>query len=225
MSRQRKVLASVLLALGLAAVLGFSSFATFNAETDNPNNIFSDGTLVLSNTKQGGTACLSTGGSSTDSNVNTACDQLFNLTVKKPGDSGSTNLTLKNVGSVDASTFKVFSPACTNANNSESYHGTGSPCSAIQLTIQRWTDNTFTTPSACLYGGATGVTCNFSDGTKTLNAFATSYPSSAGGLSISGGLTAGASAFVTVAVQLPSTADNTYQGRQASLNFDWYAAQ
>lgn len=225
MSRQRKVLASVLLALGLAAVLGFSSFATWNAETDNPNNIFSDGTLVLQNTKQGGTACLSTGGGTPDSNVNPSCDQLFNLTVKKPGDSGSANVTLKNVGSIDAATFKVFSPACTNANNSESYHGTGNPCASIQLTLQRWTDNTFTTPSACLYGGATGATCNFSDTTKTLNAFATSYPSSASGLAIAGGLTAGASAYVTVAVQLPSNADNTFQGRQASLNFDWYIAQ
>jgi hypothetical protein len=225
MSRQRKVLASVLLALGLAAVLGFSSFATWNAETDNPNNIFSDGTLVLSNTKQGGSACLSTGGGATDTNVNTAFDQLFNLTVKKPGDSGSANLTLKNVGSIDASTFKVFSPACTNANNSETYHGSGNPCSSIQLTLQRWTDNTFTTPSACLYGGATGATCNFSDTTKTLSAFATAYPSSASGLAIAGGLAANASAYVTVAVQLPSTADNTFQGRQASLNFDWYVAQ
>ena len=39
-------LGSIILALGLAAVLGFSSFATFNAETDNPNNIFSDGSLT-----------------------------------------------------------------------------------------------------------------------------------------------------------------------------------
>ena len=84
--------------------------------------------------------------------------------MKKPGDSGTANLTLKNVGDVNASSFKVFSPTCTAANaTGESYNGTGNPCSVLQLYIQQWTDNTFTTPSACLYGGATGNTCNFTD--------------------------------------------------------------
>ena len=226
MSRQRKILASVILALGLAAVLGFSSFATFNAETDNPGNVFAHGTLVLSNTKQGGTACLSTGGGSTDSNVNGSCDQLFNLTVKKPGDSGSADLTLRNVGTIDASSFKVFAPSCTNANaGAESYHGTGNPCGVLQLTIQRWTDAGFSTPSACLYGGATGSTCNFSDASKTLGAFSSTYSSSASGLSIGSGLAAGSYAYITLSVQSPSSADNTYQGRQSSIDFDWYIAQ
>ena len=226
MTTQRKILASVLLALGLAAVLGFSSFATFNAETDNPGNVFAHGTLVLSNTKQGGSACLSTGGGTTDSNSNASCDQLFNLLVKKPGDSGSANVTLKNAGTINASSFKVFAPSCTNADASaESYHGTGGPCGILQLTIQQWTDNTFSTPSACLYGGASGSTCNFSDASKTLGAFASSYPSSASGLAIGSGLAANSSAYFTLAVQSPSSANNTYQGRQSSIDFDWYIAQ
>lgn len=226
MSLRRKVLLTSLVVLALAAALGFGSFATFNAQTNNPGNLFAHGTLVLSNTKQGGSACLSTGGGSTNTNLNAGCDQLLNLTLKKPGDSGTANLTLKNVGSINATTFKVFSPACTNADAAgESYHGTGNPCSVLQLYIQQWTDNTFTTPSGCLYGGATGNTCNFSDTTKTLAAFSAAYNSSASGLSIGGGLAAGASAYVTIGVQSPSSADNTYQGRQASLDFDWYIAQ
>ena len=226
MSTRRKIVLTSTVVLLLAAALGFGSFATFNAQTNNPNNLFAHGTIVLSNTKQGGSACLSTGGGNTNTNVNAACDQLLNLTVKKPGDSGTANLTLKNVGSLNASTFKVFSPTCTNSDASaETYHGTGSPCTIVQLYIQQWTDNTFTTPSACLYGGATGNTCNFSDTTKTLGSFATTYSSSATGLSIGSGLNAGSSAYITIGVQSPSTADNTYQGRQAALDFDWYIAQ
>jgi hypothetical protein len=226
-SRRTKIVLTSAVVVVLAATLGVASFATFNAQTDNPGNVFAHGTLVLSDTKQGGVACLSTGGGNTNTNVNTGCDQLFNLTVKKPGDSGTANLTLKNVGDINASLFKVFAPTCTNANSTgESYNGTGNPCTVLQLYIQQWTDNTFTTPSACLYGGATGNTCNFSDTTKTLGAFSTSYNSSGTGLSIGSGLNAGSSAYVTIGVQSPSaTTDNTYQGRQASIDFDWYIAQ
>jgi hypothetical protein len=225
-SKQRKILVTSVVLLVLAAGLGFGSFATFNAQTNNAGNVFAHGTIVLSNTKQGGTACLSTGGGNTNTNVNTGCDQLLNLTVKKPGDSGTANLTLKNVGDLNASSFRVFAPTCTNANaTGETYNGTGTPCTSLQLYIQQWTDNTFTTTSACLYGGATGNTCNFTDATKTLGAFSTSYNTSSNGLAIGSGLNAGASAYVTIGVQSPSSADNTYQGRQATMDLDWYIAQ
>ncbi len=226
MKLRHKLLLTAAILIVVSAGLGFGTLATFNAQTNNPSNVFATGTLVLSNTKQGGTACLSTGGGNTNTNVNTGCDQLLNLTVKKPGDTGTANVTLRNVGSINATTFKVFAPTCTNSDASaESYHGTGSPCSVIQLYIQQWSDAAFSTPSACLYGGATGNTCNFSDTTKTLGAFATAYPSSSAGLSIGSGLNAGSSAYFTIGVQAPSSADNTYQGRQAAEDIDWYIAQ
>jgi hypothetical protein len=224
--RRHKIVLTCAVVAVVASVLGVASFATFNAQTNNPSNTFAHATLVLSNTKQGGSACLSTGGSNTNTNSNTGCDQLLNLTSKKPGDSGTANLTVKNVGSLNASTFKLFAPSCTNADVAgETYHGTGNPCSILQLYVQQWTDNTFTTASACLYGGATGNTCNFSDATKTLGAFSSSYSSSSNGLSIGSGLNAGSSVYITIGVQSPSSADNSYQGRQASIDFDWYIAQ
>jgi len=226
-SRNRKILVTSVVLLVLAAGLGFGSFATFNAQTNNAGNTFAYGTIVLSNTKQGGTACLSTAGGSTDTNVNTACDQLINLTAKKPGDSGTANVTLKNVGSFDASTFKLFTPSCSGSNASgETYHGTANPCGALQLYVQQWSDSGFSTPSACLYGGATVVnTCDFSDTSKTLTAFTTSYNSSSNGISIGGGLTAGSSTYFTIGVKSASSADNTSQGRQAAFDLDWYIAQ
>ncbi len=223
-SNLKKVLLTVMV-LGMATgVLGSGTFATFTAQTTNANNTFVAGTLVLSNTKTGGTTCFSTGGGNTDTNSN-ACDQLINATVKKPGDTASQTLTIKNEGSLAASALKLFSTACTNANSSEAYSGTGLPCGKVQLYIQQYSDAGFTTPSACLYGGATGATCDFSDATKTLSAFQAAYGSSGSGLTVGSGLAAGASVYVKVAVQLPSSADNSFQGRQATMDFNWYISQ
>lgn len=225
-SNLKKVLLTVMV-LGMATgVLGSGTFATFTAQTTNPNNTFVAGTLVLSNTKTGGTTCFSTGGGSTDSNSNSACESLFSANVRKPGESASQTLTVKNEGSLAASALKLFSTACGNANSTgESYFGTGLPCGKVQLYIQQYSDSSFTTPSACLYGGATGVTCDFSDTTKTLSAFQGAYNSSSNGLTIGSGLAAGASVYVKVAVQLPSSADNSFQGRQASMDFNWFLSQ
>jgi hypothetical protein len=226
-SRKRKILITSAVLLVLAAGLGFGSFATFNAQTNNPGNAFSYGTIVLSNTKQSGTACLSTGGGSTDTNVNTGCDQLINITAAKPGDSGTANVTLQNVGSINASSFKLFMPSCTGANvGSETYHGTANPCGALQIYVQQWTNSNFTGASACLYGGAVVTnTCDFSDTSKTLTAFTASYNSSSNGIPIGSGLNAGSSAYFTIGVKSASTADNTSQGRQGTFDLDWYIAQ
>ena len=223
--RKRKFILSLAVVAGMIAAIGIGTMASFTAQTKNPDNVFAAGTLVLSNTKQSGSACLSTGGGSTDTNANDSCDTLFNLTVRKPGDTGSANLTLKNEGSLNASVFKIFSAACANADAAgEDYHGTGDPCSKIQLTVQEYSDSGFTTPSACLYGGAVGATCDFSDATKTLGAFQTSHSSSTNGLSLAG-IDAGESKYYSVGVKLPSDADNTFQGRQSTMDFTWYAAE
>ena len=224
-SRRKKVFLSAGVVLAVTALLGLGTMASFTAQTKNPGNAFANGTLVLSNTKQGGSACLSTGGGSTDTNVNDNCDTLLNLSVRKPGDSGTANLTVANVGSLDASVFKTFAVACTNGDASaESYHGTGSPCSKLQLYVQEWSDSGFSTASSCLYGGGTATTCDFSDTAKTLSDFQTNHNSSANGVDL-GGVTAGTSKYYTIGVKLPTDADNTYQGRQATIDFTWFASE
>src|SRR4051794_10715402 len=222
MNLKQKVLMSVGTLGVAAAVAAGGSFATFNAQTSNPGT-FATGTLVMSNTVNTGTACLSTGGGSINTNVNNACDALFNLTVKQPGDSATANLTIKNEGSVDAAALKSFATGCTNANaGAENYHGTGMPCSAVQLYIQQ-TDSAFTAKTACLYGGAAVAnTCDFSDTSKTVGDFATNYTNSGNGVSLGSGLTAGTSDYFVIGVKLPSSADNTYQGRQATFGLSWF---
>jgi hypothetical protein len=227
MKSPAKVLFS-LAVVGAAATATMSgAIAGFTAQTTNPSNTFASGTLVLSDKVGSGTACLSTGsGTTTDTNVNSSCDSLFALTVKKPGDSATSTLTLKNEGSLAASALKAFAGGCTDANaTGETYSGTGSPCGKVQLYVQQYSDSAMTTPSACLYGGAavTNV-CDFSDTTKTLGAFATAYPSSTSAIGM-GTLAAGASAYLKVGVKLPSDADNTYQGRKASISLSWLIDQ
>lgn len=223
MNLKQKVLMSVGTLGVAAAVAAGGSFATFNAQTSNAGNTFANGTLVMSNTVNSGTACLSTAGGSTDTNVNNNCGALFNLTVKKPGDSATANLEIKNEGSLDAAALKSFATGCVDANASgESYHGGGLPCSAVQLYIQQ-TDSSFAAKTACLYGGATVPnTCDFSDTSKTIGDFASTHTDSASGLTVGSGLVHGTSDYFVIGVKLPSSADNSYQGRQATVGLSWF---
>jgi predicted ribosomally synthesized peptide with SipW-like signal peptide len=218
----------VLMTLGTvgvaAAVAGGGSFASFNAQTTNPGNTFATGTLVMSNKVNTATACLSTAAGVGITTNAANCDTLFNLTVKKPGDSGTADLTIKNEGSVAASLLNTFTSGCTAADASgQAYHGTGDPCAAVQIYIQQWDSAAHTTPTACLYGGATVTnTCDFSGASQTLSDFAANYTNSTTGLAVGSGLAAGASDYFTIGVKLPTSADNTYQGRQATVGMTWY---
>src|SRR5258708_34463624 len=89
LSFQKKVLLSMGVVAGIGALAGAGTFATFTAQTTNPTNTFADGTLGLSNKVGTGTACLSTGGLTTDVNANGSCDPAFSLSVKPPGGSGT----------------------------------------------------------------------------------------------------------------------------------------
>jgi len=219
-----RVFLTAAVVLALAGFTGVATIASFSAETTNPTNKFATGTLVLSNKVNTGTLCLSTGGGSTNTNANAACDSLLVGTLQ-PGQPGSTNLTLKNEGSLDASALTVYSGACTNADAvGETYHGTGSVCGQLQLTIQRYSDAARTTPSECVYGGGTATTCAFNS-SKTFTDFVTNYGSAGTARTIGSGLTSGTTAYFTIAVQMPSSAGNTYQGRAATIDLTWHLDQ
>src|SRR4051794_25916425 len=69
MTRRRKLILAIAMLVLVAGSFGAGTLATFNAQTNNAGNVFSHGTIVLSNTKQGGSACLSTGGGTTNTTV------------------------------------------------------------------------------------------------------------------------------------------------------------
>ena len=225
MSKKRvKQYLMLLTVVGLVSIAsGSGTFATFSAETTNAGNTFATGTIVLSNTVNAGSACLSSGsGGGVDTNINAACSAVFNATVQKPGTSALNDLDLLNSGSLDAATLKLTAGACVASDAAgQSFHGTGNPCTALDVYVQEWDDAVHTTAIHCWYGGAVVAnTCDFSDNTKTLAALATASP-----LTLAGGLTGGAHRYFTIGVQLPSTAGNTYQGRAATDTLTWHIDQ
>jgi predicted ribosomally synthesized peptide with SipW-like signal peptide len=233
----KKILLSVS-ALGiLAAAVGGGTFATFNATTNNPNNTFTTGTLVLTNTVASGTTCLSTGGGAVGAaNSNGLCDTIFNMTNQKPGASSTFNVTIKNDGSLDAdaSGLQLYTNGCTNANNGAvSYHGSGDLClstapNALELYVQQWTDATLTTAKTCVYGGGTATTCAFSTA-KTVGGFANAHTTQGTSQAIVNSVAHpfdhATTDYFTIGVQLDSTADNSVQGLKLTTDFTWYISQ
>lgn len=224
MSSTRKTLMGVIAAGIAMTAAGAGTFASFSASTSNAGSTFETGTLVLSSQKDSATACLSSDGSGVDTNTND-CDELFALTVRKPGDAATVDVTLAHEGSIDASTLQAFaSSACVPADAAGgSVHGTGDPCTSIDLYVQEFSDSGRTTPSVCHYGGGTATTCAY-DATSTLGTFEAAHADAGSGLGL-GAATAGASRYFTVGIQMDPTADNSVQGRQATFGFTWQLVQ
>jgi hypothetical protein len=220
-NRNRRVKASLLtlLFIGILGVLVEQTMANFTAQTTNASNTFSSGTLVLSNAKTSGTTCLSTGGGATDTNNNSVgCDNLINATVQKPGAAATTDVvTIKNVGSITPTIYKLWSTSCSSANNAEAYHGTGDLCTATNLTIHDDTNN------YCYYPVAGAGACTMTSG-KNLSTFAAAYPTEPGALVLS--LTGlGAGIQYSISTQMDAGAGNNMQGRVATIDFNWKVLQ
>jgi hypothetical protein len=121
MSRKAKRYLMLLAAIGLVAVVvgGESgTFATFNAEVANNNNVFQTGTLFLHDTT-GGTTCSSESASN-NANLGTGdtCNQVFNVSAAG-GAAGVTyyQVALKNAGSINASALKFYTnSACASTS-------------------------------------------------------------------------------------------------------------
>lgn len=221
--RQKKLAVIAVAIIGMGGGL-MTTMAAFNGQTRNPGNSFASGTLVLSNMKEGETACLSTAGGTTNNNVNDNCDQLIGVTVRKPGDTATGRLTLSNEGSLDASSLNLHMPGCTTGDApDEAFHGTGDMCSALRFYVQRYSDAGFNTKSSCVYGGGDGTVCDFSDSAKTLAAFASAYTAEAP--ADLGALASDASGYYEIGVHLHSSAGNSLQGRQATFDLTWLLEQ
>lgn len=230
--RRKKILLSLGAVAVVGAVVGGGTYATFNAQTANPGNVWANGTLILSNKVGAGTTCLSTGaGTGTDTNVNANCDALFTgATLRKPNDSATVNVNVKNEGTLNAAALKLHSSACTAGDTAgETYKGSGDPCDKVQLYVQKWTDATRTVAAGCLYGSTAALTPNTCDfaatgaEAKTLGAFATANGSTTP-LDL-GALNTGTTGYYTIGVKLPQTTGNAYQGRRASTDFTWTLEQ
>jgi hypothetical protein len=208
---------SLLLISGLASLVG-STMAGMSASLVNGSNSFNSGTLVLK-TQVGSTVCLSTGaGVDTTTNSGTCTADLLGASGQKPGGAVTTQtVTVTNNGTIDATSNRLWSSACSSVNaGGETYHGGGNICSSIDLAIY---DQTHAT---CLYPQTSG-SCTLTTG-KTLADWTSLHGSQAAGLSLA---SIGAQSLTTFVFssKLEAAAPSSVEGMAASIDFDWSLAQ
>lgn len=237
MSRKRiKQYLMLLTVIGLVAVAGGGgTFASFSAEADNPGNTFQTGTLLLSNKVTTGTACYS---NENAANVKGCSALITTPATLKPGDSFSNYLTIKNEGTLSASALTLYLPAtqtgsvsCANTTTgtfpgTDALAHTGDVCGTILFSLEQ--DATAGgTASACVVGTATAPGTNDACDPAQGVSFATFMAAhdTAGTALGLGTLSSAASKFYRVYLYLPSTADNTFQGRAATFDLDWRIVQ
>ena len=193
------VLGAVILALSMN-----SSLAAFTASITNSVNTAAAGTLIMQEQNAAGTTtCLSTDGTGNNVATNAATCATINKyggsTTMVPGQTISTTVTIKNVGTAPAASFTLAPGACTQSGNV-----TGSAtdlCAKIGIVITQTAASTTTT---------------ITPASSTLTSLA-----SGGALNLTAPVAAGATVTFTFAVTLNSSAGNTYQGLAASQPLVW----
>ena len=120
-----KAMLMLMMAVGIAAYFGGAgTFAGFTAQTTNPNSTLGSGSLLLQNTVNANPVCESKTGES-NNNVNANCTALFSLTNQEPGVfSGVSTVTIKNSGTLPASTMYLWAPYANGVLSSAITSGT-----------------------------------------------------------------------------------------------------
>jgi predicted ribosomally synthesized peptide with SipW-like signal peptide len=239
-----RILLTLMVVGTVAAVGGAGTLASFNSTTTNASTI-TTGTIVLGNTINSGTECLSYGVNPniTAANTNT-CTNVFGLSSVsaepgQPNASGnSASVKVVNKGNLNTignaagpKGFYLYTPsACANsATAGQPFNGAGDLCSLAQVYVQQYSDSAFTIAYKCVYGASAGATCSGFDAAHTLHTLGVAATSASpifltdsGGNSASP-LISGSAAYFKVFVFFPnpSSSANSYQGVTATLDFTW----
>ena len=225
----RRILMSMVV-VGFVAAAAASTFATFTAQTANQATVANAtvsmtnvvGTLLngesalCSSATGAGLAATTCNIAFKASNASTADPTTAGLTNLKPGGGSNANtVAITYKGSIAAS-LSLFSTSYSTTSGT-GFCTAANPGDKVNLTIAQ---------------GATTIFPNGTVATGTLDAFKTAYFDSAHALPLyqpAGTLntpwnTNDAATF-TITVSLDASADNTYQGCQETLGFNWYAVQ
>ena len=219
-----KLMVSIMV-IAAIGTLASGTFATFTAQTASQNNVIQTGTLALSE-GVGANTCLSygtlgPGNTLTNGNNNTGCAAFTFTNYATPNALAYANFTLQNVGSTDGLSLRASASSCTSAADAaQTYNGGGNVCNQLLVYIQEYTDATFTTATtSCAYPSGAAA-CSFGTNPQNLSSFMSASPNLvANGLKAKGA--AGDTRYFRVAVQLPPTSNNTFQGMKANLTFTW----
>jgi len=233
MSKKRiKQYLMLLTVIGLVSIAsGSGTFASFTAETTNAGNTFATGAITLENNNPSND-CFSSGGAG---NAN-SCGAIWNVASWAPGAAAnSQHLTLSNDGSINATHLTMWAPLVTTTGSetggtlvcnyehyvpggaTNTYAGTGNPCTGMQIQIQEY-DSTFTTPtSSCVFPVSAGTACGSN------YAALSTLPASGGALDL-GALAATNSRYFILTVTYPASAgsaDNEYQAEKTHFDLAW----
>lgn len=203
--RARWFLIAALMSLSALAIVG-GGLATSSGSSINPATIFQTALLILSDTKVGGTTCLS-------NQPAHACDAILSIVRGAPGDSAAGQVILRDVGPHAVAGLTVSTPGCSTGNAAgEQFHGAGDVCDVTDVVIHDDSHDfcyfPVRSPGACAYTLA-----------GTLRSFADTY---GGGRPLplnASNLSAG-TAF-TIAVRIDPEAGDAYQGRTATIDLVW----
>lgn len=236
MSKKRtKQYLMLLMVVGLVSIAaggGGGTFASFNAQVTNAGNTFQTGTLLLSNSVDGGTPCTS----DSDASNAATCGAIVDATNLVTNHTANDAVTVTNTGSLDSSDLQLWGSTC-----SQSTTGTFSSGSAITLATdlchkitisieQDGTSGDSTTATKCWVGvevGGTGANQHACDPTSgiPLDTFLAAHADGTHAFAFnSDTLAAGATRNYEIYLNLPD-ADNSYQGLQAAFDLTWHIDQ
>lgn len=162
-SSLRKWVLGAVAATAIAGAAGAGTFASFSASTENNNNVFSTGQVELSNTKQSGTTCVSghtgaTPAANLDTNGNTGCDALIDLSLRSPGDTANGRVALANTGDYDG-LLQFWLDGCTNTTV-VTPAGTGNLCNKLEVYVQEFNSAYTAATSSCVFPFNATTACN-----------------------------------------------------------------
>jgi spore coat-associated protein N len=213
LSNLKKILVSLLVIGGVSSMIGASAgtFAGFTATTNNPNNTFATGTLTM-NTSKPAAAILT----------------LSNMI---PGDTVSDVVNILSTGTEDMTYTLTTTATTSSVLDTNTTDG-------LKLWIQRCSQAWTNTGAAATCGGQVAdvvgtsgspvpiIGSNIAMG-KLCDSDADGQRTTRGNNCLNSPLTIDTknSDFLKIRVSLPSSADDTFQGKTSTIQFTWNGAQ
>lgn len=203
---RRKGLFVLLTGIAASAILALSfspTMSAFVASITNSTDTAASGYLTMQESNSDGSVlCNSTDSTTVSTNAATCAtiNKYGGSTAMFPGQTITTNITIKNTGTVNATAFTLTPSACTQANNGTVNGSAVDLCSKINIVIK------------------SGTTTVFSGTLTSLNTSGAINLTALAGI---GAVAPTISVPFSFAVTLDSAAGNTYQGLRASQPLVW----
>ena len=210
-SKKRKLSLPLIVAGGVSSLvlaLGMSpTFSAFTASILNPINTAGSGTLIMTETDAGTLVCNSADATSLATNSASCAKDLYGANLAMvPGQTVNTVVNIRNTGTVDAKSFSLAAPACTQSANGNTATTPTDMCAKIKVVIT---------------GGATNKEIFNGTAASLATTTAVTAIDVNSKLTVSSIVAQAAATQFNVAVTLDGTVSNAYQGLKVSQPITW----